>query len=82
LRGAVVFLVFDSIVGFGLFVVSSRPLLNAFPMVSAKIIVAGNLAAGKSPLSLNKSRANSNGTLIIKPESPDFLGFNFGQPDF
>jgi hypothetical protein len=74
-------LLFDRIVGFGLFVLSSWPLLNAFPMVSAKIIMAGNFADGKSPLSLNMSRANSRGTLIIKSESLGFLGFNFSQPD-
>jgi hypothetical protein len=44
-------------------------------MVSAKIIIAGNFADGRSPLSLNMSRANSRGTLIIKPESLGFLGF-------
>jgi hypothetical protein len=81
LRGEVAFLVLDRIVGLGLFVLFSRPLLNAFPIVSAKIIVAGNFAAGKSPLSLNMSRANSKGTLIIKPEFLGFLGFNFSQPD-
>jgi hypothetical protein len=74
-------LLFDRIVGFGLFVLSSWPLLNTFPMVSAKIIIAGNFADGKSPLSLNMSRANSRGTLIIKPESLGFLDFNFNQPD-
>jgi hypothetical protein len=80
LREAFVFLLFHKIVGFGIFVLSSQPLLSAFPIASAKIIIAGNFSAGKSPLSLNISRANSNGTLIIKPESLDFLGFNFSQP--
>jgi hypothetical protein len=43
--------------------------------------MAGNFAEGRSPLSLNMSRANSSGTLIIKPESLGFLGVNFNQAD-
>jgi hypothetical protein len=81
LRRGVVFFLFDRIVGLALFLVSSRLGGNAFPMVSAKIIIAGNLADGKSPLSLNMSRANSRGILIIRPESLGFLGVNFNQPD-
>jgi hypothetical protein len=73
------FLVLVMIVGFGLFLVSSWVGGNAFPMVSARIIMAGNLADGKSPLSLNMSRANSSGTLMIKPESLGFLGVKFNQ---
>jgi len=67
------------IVGIGLFLVSSCVGGNAFPMVSARIIMAGKLVDGKSPLSLNMSRASSRGTLIIKPESLGFLGVNFNQ---
>jgi len=69
------------IVGVGLFLVSSGVEGNAFPMVSARIIMAGKLADGKSPLSLNMSRASSRGTLTINPASLGFLEVNFNQSD-
>ena len=70
------------IVGFGLFLVSSWPLFNALPIVSARIIMAGNLAVGRSPLSLNISRASSRGTLIMRLEFLGFLGVKCCQPLF
>jgi hypothetical protein len=78
---AVDLLVLVMTVGFGLFLVSSWVGGNAFPMVSARISMAGNFADCRSPLSLKMSRANSRGTLMIKPASLDFLGVNFNQPD-
>lgn len=74
------FLVLVIMVGFGLFLASSCDAGNAFPIVSARIIMAGNLAVGRSPLSLNISRAKSRGTLRVKLESRVFLAVNFIQP--
>jgi len=68
------------IVGFGLFLVSSWSLFNALPIVSARIIMAGNLALGRSPLSLNISRASSRGTLIMRLEFLGFLEVKCCQP--
>jgi hypothetical protein len=67
-------------VGFVLFFLSSCGAGNAFPIVSARMIMAGNLADGRSPLSLNISRAKSRGTLIVKLEIWLFLAVNFVQP--
>jgi hypothetical protein len=74
------FLVLVIMVGFNLFLASSCDGGNAVPMVSARIIVAGNLALGRSPLSLNISRARSRGMLTVKLESRVFLAVNFVQP--
>jgi hypothetical protein len=73
------FLVLVIMVGFDLFLVSSCDVGNAFPMVSARIIVAGNLAVGRFPLSLNISRARSRGMLTVKLESRVFFAVNFVQ---
>jgi hypothetical protein len=62
-----VFLSLRRMVGFNCFVVFFLLLTpNAFPIVSIRVIVAGNMANCKSPLSRYMSCASSKGTRIIR----------------